>query len=322
MSREIIHILCATDDAYVPICGIMLTSLFISNPQNDLHVFILVDSLKNENEKLFFKLAESYHQTIEIIHIDQSKFKDCPIRDYDHVSLATYYRLLAPILLPTAIDKVIYLDCDMLIVRDIASLWNYDVSAYAVAACCDEDFTSEEKYIRLAYPPACRYVNAGMLVMNLKYWRGHSIVEACFSYISGNAEKLCLHDQDTINYVLRDRKLLLPPRYNLQTGYLYKKYMFDCYPESFRESVWAALGSPVIIHYSGSAKPWKSCCSAHPYSRYFEKYKKLSFWKDEPGPQAGIYYYVSRFYHHLQYGLGLAQPLERFIITKQIPAGM
>ena len=109
------NILCATDDNYVPYCGIMLTSLFENNKGLNFCIYILVEHLSNKSKSEFATLAKKYSQNIEIITVDGEKLKECPIRTGDHVSIVTYYRLLAPILLPSDVDKILYLDCDMII---------------------------------------------------------------------------------------------------------------------------------------------------------------------------------------------------------------
>jgi lipopolysaccharide biosynthesis glycosyltransferase len=297
----------------------MLTSLFLNNAKNKLRIFILVDSLLAKNEAMLCELAKTYGQTLEFIHIDQNKFKSCPVRIGDHVSLVTYYRLLAPYLLPQDVGKVLYLDCDMLVIADLAPLWDLEIENHPLAGCMDEDFAATEKYNRLNYPMSFGYINAGMLIMNLDYWRKHSISEACFDYITSNSEKLSLHDQDTVNYVLRGKILPLPPRYNLQTGYLYKNYFFGRYSGEFRQRIWEAIATPAIIHYTGSVKPWKTYHSNHPYTLYFTKYQVLSLWKTEATPKGDLRYYLKRIYRHFRYAFGLANVPERFIITQQVP---
>ena len=124
--KERYNILCATDDNYVPYCGIMLTSLFENNKELKLYIYILAEHLSDRSRNEFATLARNYNQKIEIITVNNDTLKDCPIRIGDYVSIATYYRLLAPILLPSEIDKVLYLDCDIIINDNISELYNED----------------------------------------------------------------------------------------------------------------------------------------------------------------------------------------------------
>lgn len=273
------NILCATDDNYVPYCGIMLTSLFENNKELNFCIYILVEQLSNKSKNEFATLAKEYSQRIEIIIVDSEKLKDCPIRPGDHVSIATYYRLLAPVLLPSDIDKILYLDCDMIINSDITDLYNVDIDGYPIAMSLDEAFFEDEKYQRLDYDKKYSYRNAGVALFNIKYWRENNIVEKCFEYISNNTDRITFHDQDTLNALLHEKIKPLPIRYNLQTGFL-----FNAYKKNYKKeigNIMDAITLPTIIHYTGPGKPWFKG-SRHPFTKRFMHYKKISLWHKIP----------------------------------------
>lgn len=274
-----INILCSTDDNYVPYCGIMLTSLFENNKELDFCIYILVEQLSNKSKNKFATLAKIYNQRIEIITVDGEKLKDCPIRTGDHVSIATYYRLLAPILLPSDVDKILYLDCDMVINGNILELYNEDIDECPIAMSKDEAFFSEEKYERLNYSKSHVYKNAGVALINIEYWRKNNIAEKCLEYISKYPERVKFHDQDTLNAVLHKEMKLLPIKYNLQTGFLLTQYT-QYYKEDIKEIMHIAT-SPTIIHYTGPNKPWHKN-SKHPFTKRYLHYKNISLWSKMP----------------------------------------
>jgi lipopolysaccharide biosynthesis glycosyltransferase len=148
----------------------MLTSLFENNKELKLYIYILAEHLSDKSRNEFASLARNYNKKIEIITVNNDTLKDCPIRIGDHVSIATYYRLLAPILLPSEIDKVLYLDCDIIINDNISELYNEDTAEHMVAMCKDEAFFIEEKYERLDYCKSYTYKNAGVALINIKHW--------------------------------------------------------------------------------------------------------------------------------------------------------
>ena len=273
------NILCATDDNYVPYCGIMLTSLFENNKEADINVYILTENLNDINKEKIKKLSKTYQQKIEIITINNEILKYCPIRKGDHVSIATYYRLLAPKLLPANIDKVLYLDCDMIISNNITSLYNVNIDGYPIAMCLDEAFFEDEKYKRLNYDEKYSYRNAGVALLNIKYWRENNIVEKSFEYISNNTDRITFHDQDTLNALLHEKIKPLPIKYNLQTGFLFNAYK-EKYKDEIDEILRAAV-SPTIIHYTGPGKPWFKG-SKHPFTKRYIHYKNISLWSDTP----------------------------------------
>ena len=275
--KERYNILCATDDKYVPYCGIMLTSLFENNKELNFCIYILVEQLSNKSKNEFATLARIYNQRIEIITVDSEKLKDCPIQSDDYVSIATYYRLLAPILLPQNVEKILYLDCDMIVDGNIEDLYNTDIENVAVATVLDEDYLNEAKYKRLEYLKSTHYFNAGMLLINLSYWRKTDVMQRCLNYIKDKKEILTFHDQDTLNYILRDEKKELHTKYNLQTGLLYKNRKLE---QHIIKEIDEAVNSPIIIHYTGLNKPWIND-SNHPYANIFLYYKSISLWNSD-----------------------------------------
>lgn len=291
-----INILCSTDDNYVPYCGIMLTSLFENNKDLNLEVYLMCESLNEKNLNDLNLLSKKYGVNIQMIHMDNSIFKNCPIRPNDHVSLVTYYRLVAADVLPEEVDKILYLDCDMIVNGSIKNLYNTDISEYAFGAVIDEDVFNDEKYSRLNYKKSYKYINAGVIIFNLEYWKKHNIAKECFEYISKYPDRIKLHDQDTINVVCRKQKKLLPIVYNFQTGFLLTDLNFS---KSVEEEIKSSSKSPVIIHYTGKNKPWMRY-SQQPFRNLFFKYKKQSLWNKLPliknlNAKKIIRYYIYHF---------------------------
>lgn len=286
MSQLPIHILCATDDAYVPYYGIMLTSLFENNRKDCFSVHILTSGLREDSITLLKKVTARYQHTISFVSINASDFSDCPIRPGDHVTMATYYRLMAASVLPDAIDKILWLDGDLIVNGSITSLWETDLTHFAVAAVTDESFVKPEIYQRLQLNPEVPYTSAGVLLINLDYWRKHDVTNRFMECVRQRHDRLLFHDQDTLNIVLQDEKKVLPLTWNYQTGFI-ASWSFPDYPVPFQQEILQTAESPSIIHYSGPSKPWFKN-SIHPYRAFYEKYKVLSPWKDFPLKRFGV----------------------------------
>ncbi len=309
------NILCATDNNFIPYCGIMLTSLFEKNKDIKFNVFILSEGLNKKNITDIATLADIYQQNIEIVIVKEELLKNCPIRKGDHVSIATYYRIIAPELLPSRIDRVLYLDCDIIINNCITELYNTNLDDKAFGAIIDEDHLNTEKYSRLNIAFNKGYINAGVLLMNLKYWREHNLVNKCLSFINENQKKLKQHDQDALNAVLYDKIKLLPLKYNFQTGFLFKNvYPFD---ENVKNEISDTAYNPTVIHYTTIRKPWVKRCQ-HPYRNHFHYYRKKSLWKnttmiDTDSLKAKLIYYLA----NIVWTLGLKKRQKPFIIDTQ-----
>lgn len=272
-----IHILCATDDGYIPYYGIMLTSLFETNRDEHFYVYLLSSGLKKKSIDLLTSLFTKYGNTLYCINVDESQLSKCPIRPGDHVTLVTYYRLIAPQLLPKYINKILWLDGDIIVNGSLLELWNTSLCGKAIAAVPDESHFKDEIYQRLGLSRRIRYSSAGVLLINLEYWREHHITERCMECIASDPDVLLFHDQDTINKILEKEKLELPVTYNFQTGFILK-WGFQNFSKEFQEEILCASSSPKIIHYSGPIKPWNKY-NLHPYRALFNYYKSLSPWR-------------------------------------------
>ena len=278
------EIVCSTDSKYIMPTGIMLTSLFESNRGEVVNVHLLHDQDSAVLLDSIRTIAARYQQNIHFYLINDDIFKHFPIGldfQVDHVgtSFATYYRLYLTEILPADIDKVIYLDGDILVVDKLVKLWNTSVENYAIAAVPDSYNNKIEHYNRLRYPQTLGYFNAGMLVVNLKYWREKQVLLKFFDYVKSNAERLKCHDQDVLNYLFKDSKLVLPIRYNVLNEYWFD-LRYSLISWEFDEQILEAQAHPAIIHFTGIPKPWYKNCK-HPWKKEFDKYKAKSPWRDE-----------------------------------------
>lgn len=300
------NILCATDDNYVQHYYIMLLSLFDNNPTREVDVYILVPKLTEQNQQALNSISKKPSHRVNLIEVDDKYVECCPVT---WLSSAAYYRILAPILLPKEVEKILYLDGDMIVCKDLVDLYSTDIDDYAIGAVLDPCYCSQEHYVRLEYSPSLGYINAGMLLMNLNYWREHHIMEECLDFIHDFPEKNRFHDQDAINYVLRERKRLLPIKYNFQTYFLLKATKTETY---IKEEIYKIIesNSQTIIHFIGE-KPWNSGCYS-PYKEYYFKYKRLS-----PYAKTPIIRKHSRLWIFKRW---LYNTLSRYDIVKPCPA--
>ena len=273
---ERINILCATDDNYVPYCGIMLTSVFENNKDAHVDVYIMVDTQLNEaNKKKFASLEASYDATIHYIDIDPARFAAFPLHEEQHFTVAAYYRLAAAEFLPSSLDRILYLDCDIVVNSDLRELWEMDLTGLSAAVIDDMCSGLQSNYERLQYDKQLRYFNSGVLLINLAYWREHKIMELFEEYAKQYRERILWPDQDVLNAVLLNNKIHVGIEWNYQMGFLKQSY-YDTLPERLQKEVVST--EPKIIHYNQS-KPWMVTYYILPYYREWLYYKRISPWK-------------------------------------------
>lgn len=278
MQKQTINILCATDDNYVPYCGIMLTSVFENNKDVKVDAYVIIDKpLSNKNIIRFKKLEQIYNQSITFLTIDNKILSRFPSKGMDYWSIAMYYRIFAEELLPNNISKVLYLDCDIVVENTLKALWEVDLTNKAVGVVQDIFTFSEEIYHRLSIPQELNYFNSGVLLMNVEYWRQNKICQQCLDYLQNSYDKLFANDQDVLNAVLWDKKIHLPISYNFQVQFL-KHYFLDRFTSELKEQIFAVKKNPIIIHYAVPVKPWNVLYYNMPFKQIWKKYKLLSQW--------------------------------------------
>ena len=275
--KETINILCATDANYVPYCGIMLTSVFESNKHARVDAYILIDKpLPQKAQRCFAKLAAKYDNGIYYLLIDNSFLEKFPIKGMNYWSIATYYRLYASELLPDSVHRILYLDCDIIVDGNLDYLWQVDMTDKA-AGCIPDIFDySGEFQRRLQYPVEAGYFNAGVLLINVDYWRKHAIGQQCLDFLANHYDLIEANDQDVLNAVLWDKKMALPLSYNFQIQYL--KTNFYKALTKYRKDIDDTKTSPIIIHYAAPVKPWQVLYYKMPYKQLWRRYKWKSQW--------------------------------------------
>ncbi|WP_405375172.1 glycosyltransferase family 8 protein [Pseudobutyrivibrio sp.] len=275
--RERINILIGSDINYAPYYGVMLTSLFMNNKENLFDVYLLTDETWSETVSLpFRKLCEQYSSLFHVYKVSANDFKDYP--KTGTIAQSAYYRLEACRLLPSYIQKILYLDGDLLVVGNINELWNIDLEGKGIACVLDCESYNSSIYSRLHLDSTRReYCNAGVALYNLQYWRDNNIRDKAIEYISRNAESLYWMDQDVINVVLANHKIILPTRYNFQ-NYLYANRNWSNYNNFTKENINYEQSKIVIVHYSSQPKPWNFRYFGAPFYREWDYYRSISQW--------------------------------------------
>ena len=279
--ESMMNIVVCTDHNYVMPCGVMLYSLCKNSATTTIVFNVIIDDSVSDKDKDLLSQSKGNNSNVEIVYypIDGKLFENFPnLGKGVYVSKATYYRLYLAEILPESIDKVLYLDCDMIVRKDLEDLWNTNIDEVAVAAVMDGMDGLVQLYNRLGYPMEKGYFNAGVLLVNLKYWRDNRINEKCLDYMKNNYNRIVSHDQDILNYVLQDSKKSLNLTYNFGESFLYKPQYMQFYYAKYKTEIDAAINDPAIVHYTIS-KPWKMEC-LNPFKKLFFIYKNQSIWKN------------------------------------------
>jgi UDP-glucose/galactose:(glucosyl)LPS alpha-1,2-glucosyl/galactosyltransferase len=172
-----------------------------------------------------------------------------------------YHRMLVPDLLPTHIDRVIYLDADLLFLDDIEHLWCADISGSVVGAVQDAVIPHVSsplglsRFRALGFDRRDPYFNAGVLVVDLHAWRQHRVRDRAVDYAQRHRRSINMADQDVLNAVLHGRWTQLDDRWNIIGGAVGRAHFRARGIAPSR--ITTALRDPAIIHFAGFLKPWQ-----------------------------------------------------------------
>lgn len=296
-----IHIVLASDDAYVQHLGVLLVSIFENNREESFVIHILADNISEEKRELLSQIVEKqYGQNLVFYEMDKAIFLNFPLRARDHISIASYYRLKLPDLLPKEMSHILYLDCDMIVTNKLRPLWETNISGMAVAAVMDNLSFVPETFERLSIPPDDKYFNAGTLLINLDYWRQEDVFERALMIANERADALLWHDQDILNILFHKNWQNIPFRWNVMNTIMRPLPYYT--PALIRE-IDEEVRKRAIIHYTCAWKPWIYPCD-NPLCFEYYKYLSLSPWKGFK-PQTTIWKRVKWGVHKMRIALGL-----------------
>lgn len=249
-------------------------------------------------------MAAPYGNRVCFYEPDIKLLEGFTIRKFSkRISMATYYRCILSELLPADIDRLLYLDCDIVIVGDISEYWNTPLSdETGVAAVADMGCDEAARYEILKYPMEDSYFNAGVLLINLDYWRKNDVAHACVDYFHKYPERILFNDQDLLNSILHKNKILVDLKWNVQDAFYRRPKQMD---EAWRKKFADVLKHPVILHYT-NRKPWEYD-SQHPLREVYFKYLDLTPWKGQRVLHNPVNR-LKRFFRLLPFYIGLRKP--------------
>jgi lipopolysaccharide biosynthesis glycosyltransferase len=273
------NIAIASDLNYLPHAGTLIRSLCDNNRDNELKFHILtMDPRVVTDEVLdnFFRsiLSDRVNAQIHLIEADNHFVKQIP-KGGMILSSATYLRFLAPDIISA--DKVLYLDCDMIVLDDLKALFQTNLDNRILAAV--PDLFVGPSSIKHSF--SLRYFNSGMLLINAKKWREEKWLDKTIKFINDKFIPMCVGkkhygDQDIMNMMSIGNVAYVHPRYNVVNPlYLRQKFFRG---KIFKE----AIDRPAIVHFAGGAKPWHNW-EIHPLSDRYIFYRLQTPWnKIEP----------------------------------------
>lgn len=263
------NILVTLNANYIRPLNVMLKSLFLNNEEEQFHIYVMHSSLNAEDISSINESVEKEGHQLSVIDVQEHYFEDAPI--IKHYTKEMYYRLLAHKFLPSNVNKILYLDPDILVINEIKTLYEYDISSYLFAAAEHKRASVKEvNKLRLKPYELTGYYNSGVMLMNVPFVREKVKENEIYEFVRVNRKKLILPDQDIINALYG--KYIYPIdeiRYNFDPRF----YLYHNLKSNGKYDLNYIMQHTSIIHFCGKKKPWHDNYSGrfHALYKHYEK---------------------------------------------------
>lgn len=259
-----VDIVLCSDENYAPYAAVVMASaLANAKAPTEFRFFVLTLGMPEPVKNKLQQLVSTAGATLHVIEAETTALNKVETHRFGQ---ATLLRLFMNEYLPADCQRVIYLDCDVLVLGDLADLWSVSLNGYAVGAVMDLSGSSETGLDELKSSE--NYFNAGVLLVDLKEWRNQRIGERAVDCLCQEGKVYRYLDQDALNVVLSGEWLQLDIAWNVQPvaySAVEKNYshLVDYIP-----ALEAAIKHPKVVHFIGAIKPWHGLC-VHPLQDLF-----------------------------------------------------
>lgn len=285
-SSNLVPIVLAANAKYIfPLTVCIQSIISNSSSINNYDICVLNDDLSPENKKMLKSMMPA-NFSIRFVPIKYivSQYPKKLFKLSFHYSIETYYRIFLSLVFKNY-EKMIYIDCDTVVMKDLAELMKEDVEGFLLAATHDiavvrsvyHNTLGMKKYLKeeLQMTDVHHYFQAGLMLINMKKFIEEKITEKSLSLLSKVNPKYS--DQCILNSICNGKVKFLPSQWNYLVQIpMYDKLFVSRTPAPYNKMLEDAENNLWMIHYSAGVKPWNSFTSNIPFESYFWKYARLT----------------------------------------------
>lgn len=265
-SKVCVPVFFSSDENYIPFLSVAIRSLIDnSSKKNIYNIYVLNTDISDKSKKSITDMAT---ENVDINFIDvRAKMEglgdeSLQLRDYYTVSI--YFRLFIASMFEN-IDKAIYMDCDIVVLDDVAKLYGIDIGDNLMGVITDKVVSGYRQFHSYSNDalgiPYEKYFNSGMLLMNLNEMRKADIENRFVELFTTYNFETIAPDQDYLNILCFGRVRYLESEWNV----MWSRKKFD--------------GTPKIVHYNMFKKPW--IYSGVRFGDYFWEYAAKTEYYDK-----------------------------------------
>ena len=274
------NLLLTLDENYLLPCKVLLDSFFASNPtERDVAVYLLHSAIPDDKLEELAGFCSNFGAELKPITVDTALFENAPTSK--RYPKEMYYRLLSPLILPRELERVLYLDPDMLIVNPLRPLWELNLYGKTFAAAAHTGLTEMANGInQVRLDTEHEYFNSGVMLIDLNAARKRVTAEDVFACVSEHEKELILPDQDVFN-ILYGRET--QPIDDVLWNYDVRNYSKYLIRSTGKHDLNWVMGNTAVLHFCGKNKPWHEDYK-NPFGMLYLHYQNLTLRKQYEKP--------------------------------------
>lgn len=266
-SEATYNIVYASDENYVSIMATSIVSLMVNNRSiGEIVFYIMADNISAESQHMLESMVKKYNRKIFFINVKDTIewLKDSGINAFgENQNYTTFLRLFLINKIPVKTEKILYLDCDTLVVDSLENLFSIEMKEAIVAGVKD---IVPQYYIEGLGIDRSNYINCGVLLINVAKWKNYGTEDKIINFISKSKRFFWYSDQDVINCVLENKIKIIDLKYDVLSENLLWRYesLKNICEIDFSKYYSAAeyelqRKNPVIIHFVPNIleRPWQ-----------------------------------------------------------------
>ncbi len=277
MDKKIIPVVFSSNDNFAPYLGVAIYSLIKnSSPQYEYRISVLMTELSRHHKQRLLSMATE-NVKIEIIDVSQL-MKEYNIPSVGRFSPEATYRLLIDRFFPKY-DKILYLDCDLIVNQDVAELYEIDLQGKIIGACLSIINTDVYKHITQTLGfSSDKYFNSGVLLIDIPLFSKNKIGEKALRMLSEDDGLYTLPDQDVLNILCENQVRYIDTHWNVTWSSIVGGGK-DAFIDDTHKDISCYIDKPNIIHYTSPFKPWGY--PEYQLAEYFWQYARDTVFYEE-----------------------------------------
>jgi len=261
LAKKPLPVACAIDREYAaPLLVTLISAVEYLDPGCEIQLYL---SHENLDERTIARIS----QLVDVHIIEWGRDKFDVLRRHHRYPAVAAFPLLLPELLPSTLDRVLFLDADLLILDDLARLWEVSTAGRALAAAPDGaiHLCSSPRGVKFCdewgVAEGSTYFNCGVMLIDLEAWRNREVTRRACNYLNRAGDQADFLHQQALNAVLWSDWQRLDQRWNLLASVAGRAYGQPA--SGFSET-------PGIVHFAGRFKPWRAPVGGPYYAQYRE----------------------------------------------------